>query len=270
MNTEQSPPTTPPNRWTLPMVACHSAARRWPRPPSLRAPSGASWPPGRSWPAGVCRQRVAELLHTSRRSIGRMVEADVTAALVDVDVVDQARTYVADTAIRGSTAEEREAAAAWLVHAVRDEQHVARFHQRTPSRRPTASARATTTVKRNNAGSPMKRPAVTPVTRSATRPGPPPEMFAPDSVDALTRQQQRIVHRSALLAYVITAENRSGHALTLGDALLELLADITEAARMIGTILQQVGSDGPAPQYTARSQRSVAPGQRRLERLMAT
>jgi hypothetical protein len=33
--------------------------------------------------------------------------------------------------------------------------------------------------------------------------------------------------------------------LTLGDALGEFLADITEAARMIGTILQQVGSDAP-------------------------
>ncbi len=67
-------------------------------------------------------------------------------------------------------------------------------------------------------------------------------MFALDQVDALTRQQQRIVHRSALLAYVIAAETRSGQPLALGDALGELLADITEAARTIGTILQAAGA----------------------------
>ena len=65
------------------------------------------------------------------------------------------------------------------------------------------------------------------------------------SVDALTRQQQRIVHRSALMDYVIAAEKRSGQPLTLGDALAELLADITEAARTIGTILQAAGNGRP-------------------------
>ena len=62
----------------------------------------------------------------------------------------QARTCLADTAIRGSTAEEREAAAAWLVHAVRDEQHVARFTSG-PSRRPTAQRDGTPS--RNDTGS---------------------------------------------------------------------------------------------------------------------
>jgi hypothetical protein len=56
----------------------------------------------------------------------------------------------------------------------------------------------------------------------------------------LTRQQQRILHRSALIDYVIVAETRGGQALTLGDALGELLTDITEAAT-VGTILQQAG-----------------------------
>jgi hypothetical protein len=44
-----------------------------------------------------------------------------------------------------------------------------------------------------------------------------------------------------VISYVLTAETRSGQTLALGDALAELLADITEAARTIGTILQQVG-----------------------------
>jgi hypothetical protein len=37
---------------------------------------------------------------------------------------------------------------------------------------------------------------------------------------------------------VLTAEQRNGARLTLGDALTELLTDISEAARTIGTILQ--------------------------------
>ena len=167
-----------------------------------------------------------------------MVEADVTAALRDVDVVDQARTYLADTASRGSTAEEREAADAWLVHAVRDEQQVEQFHQRTGVSRPTAQARVAIRAGKRNGG-PVKRPAVTPATpstrsrsaagrvraRSARRP------YAPATA-------HRVSQRA--LAYVIAAENRSGQALTLGDALAELLADITEAARTIGTILRGV------------------------------
>jgi hypothetical protein len=37
---------------------------------------------------------------------------------------------------------------------------------------------------------------------------------------------------------VLAAEKRTGAPLTMGDALAELLADITEAARTIGTLLQ--------------------------------
>jgi hypothetical protein len=44
-----------------------------------------------------------------------------------------------------------------------------------------------------------------------------------------------ILHRSALIDYVIAAETRSGQPLALGDALAELLADITDAARHGGS-----------------------------------
>jgi len=57
-------------------------------------------------------------------------------------------------------------------------------------------------------------------------------------LDALQRQQQRILQRSALIDYVLAAERQRGQTFTLGDALAELLADITEAARTIGTLLQ--------------------------------
>ena len=131
MNTEPESSEAPPLR--------RSATRRpVPSGASVTAATAGRELAARALLAGGCLQtRVAELLHTSRRSVGRMVEADVTAALRDADVVDQARTCLADTAIRGSTAEEREAADAWLVHALRDERHVERFHQRTvASRRP--------------------------------------------------------------------------------------------------------------------------------------
>jgi hypothetical protein len=68
----------------------------------------------------------------------------------------------------------------------------------------------------------------------------------------LRRQQQRILHHSTLVDYVLTAEIRSGGPLTMGDALAELLGDITEAARTIGAILQQVGNGGPPRTATAR------------------
>ncbi len=70
-------------------------------------------------------------------------------------------------------------------------------------------------------------------------------MFARDQLDALTRHQQRILHRSALINYVIAAETRGSQPLALGDALGELLSDITEAARTIALILQQVGNGRP-------------------------
>ena len=59
-----------------------------------------------------------------------------------------------------------------------------------------------------------------------------------EQVDALTRQQQRILHRSALIDCVLVAEKQGGQTLTMGDAVAEFLADVIEAACTIGTILQ--------------------------------
>jgi hypothetical protein len=67
----------------------------------------------------------------------------------------------------------------------------------------------------------------------------PPPILAREQVDALTRQHQRILHRASLIDYVLAAEKQAGQTLTLGDALAELVADITDAARAIGAIVQQ-------------------------------
>jgi hypothetical protein len=73
---------------------------------------------------------------------------------------------------------------------------------------------------------------------------PAPSSLPITQIDALARQQQRILHRTQLIDYVLAAEQRNGGTLTMGDALAELLADITEAARTIGTILPRTETAG--------------------------
>ena len=50
-----------------------------------------------------------------------------------------------------------------------------------------------------------------------------------------------------MIGYVLAAEQRNGARLTLGDALAELLQDITDAARAIGVIVQPLASAQPRP-----------------------
>jgi hypothetical protein len=52
------------------------------------------------------------------------------------------------------------------------------------------------------------------------------------------RKLRGVERPNALIDYVLAAERQRGQTLTMGDALAELLADITEAARTIGTLLQ--------------------------------
>jgi hypothetical protein len=186
--------------------------------------------------AGRTQQRVATLLETSRRSVGRAGETDLAAALHDAAVVTEARSVLAATARQGSTDAERDAALAWLQEAARDEHQAERDDQadRTQASRRVAARR------------PAPRHPARPSRNGAHRHGAatltavlldPPARASLDHVDALRRQQQRILHRTELLNYVLTAEKRSGAPLTMGDALAELLGDIAEAARAIGTLL---------------------------------
>jgi hypothetical protein len=118
---------------------------------------------------------------------------------------------------------------AWLEDVARDDRQVARVPV---SRRP--AARRPAPVRRVPTNGAHRHGAATPTT-----PTPAPHVSAPLlQVDALRRQQQRILHRSALIGFVLAAERQSGQTLTMGDALAEILADIAEAARTIGTLLQ--------------------------------
>ena len=189
--------------------------------------------------AGCAPPRVSELLGVSRRTLGRMVAADLTAALHEAPLVEQARTWLVDSARRGRcTAEERDAAIAWLRDAPHDAPPVARVRPQAASRRPAAATSPPRRGRTRHGRLPRSRPS---------NGGPPLSALARAQVDALTRQQQRILHRSALLTYVLAAEQQNGQPLTLGDALAELLADITEAARTIGTLLQPAPDGRPHP-----------------------
>jgi len=166
------------------------------------------------------QQRVSELLETSRRRIGRAADTDLTSALQDAAVVAEARSIVAHTARCGSTEHERQAADTWLTEAQHEQRPVE------------TSPRRVATVRR-------KKPVAKPATPSKN--GIPRTAAAPvlPQIDALERQQHRILHRSGLISYVLATEQQNGQRLTMGEALAELLADITEAARTSVTILQQ-------------------------------
>ena len=84
----------------------------------------------------------------------------------------------------------------------------------------------------------MKHPPARPTPHG---PAPPHAALALEQVEELTRQQQRILHRPVLIDYVLAG----GQALTMGEALADLLADIIDAARAIGTMLQQAGNGTP-------------------------
>ena len=119
---------------------------------------------------------------------------------------------------------------AWLQEAAYDEHQVARVQaSRRRANAPTASLHA----RRPTAHGAHRNGSATLTTAIADHA---PALLT--QLEALRRQQQRILHRSALIDYVLAAEKRGGEPLVMGDALAELLADITEAARTIGTILQ--------------------------------
>jgi hypothetical protein len=185
---------------------------------------------------GACtQQRVSDLLGVSRRTIGRMADADCSTGLRDPQVLEGARTCLEETASRGSTAAERMAAAAWLQEAARDEHQVVRTRGPPP---PPVLSPVVRPTPRGLPRRPRRQLAPRNGSTSATPATPGPPVTPLPQVDALRRQQQRILHRSALIDYVLAAEKRGGETLTMGDALAELLADITEAARTIGTLLQ--------------------------------
>ena len=115
--------------------------------------------------AHCSQERVSELLGLSRRTLSQTVNPDFVAALLDAAVVEQAGVDVSGGQCEPRQyLDEREAAAAWLVHAMRDEHRIEQFHQRTSARRPAATAKARVAIRARNrhGGGSVKRLATTP------------------------------------------------------------------------------------------------------------
>jgi hypothetical protein len=192
---------------------------------------------------GTCsQQRVAELFGTSRRTVGRLADGEYAPALRDPQALERARTCLEATAARGSTAAERTAAGTWLTAAARDAHHaeVTASRHVHPPERPvpkTAAARASRLLRNVKVTAAHVRRSSRPGARRAAGPDDPPAPAPRIPVEALRRQQQRILHHSAIVNYILLAEQRGGAPQTPWAALGELISDITEAAQTIGTFL---------------------------------
>jgi hypothetical protein len=151
------------------------------------------------------QQRVSDLLGVSRRTIGRMADADCTTALHDR---------------RCSRGRGR----VWP--------------------RPPAAAAPSRNARRRSRGS--KTPlATSPRSRGCRRHADAPPHADKGRCVAPAAPASAAAHSASQRAHRLPARGRAAARLTMGDALAELLADIIEAARTIGTPLQQVGNGRP-------------------------
>jgi hypothetical protein len=208
---------------------------------------------GRALLAGCSKPRTRDLLGVSSRTVGRIADADLTDALQDAEAVEQARTCLAETASRGSTPAERDAAEAWLRETMRDARQVERVRAKAISRRS-----ATTATRHVPARRPHRNGTATPAKPKAEE-TPTPSGLALEQVDELQRQQRRILHRSTVIDCVLKAEGLAGPShgaaedtRTMGNALIELVTDVIEASRTIEAILLQFGTARPSRPATAR------------------
>ena len=179
--------------------------------------------------AGCTQEGVAVLLNTSRRSMGRLLAADVTAAIHDVDARTTARTCLEGA---DSTTEERDAAEAWLLQAERDERPAERVRPETEHARTRPASGHAPGAGSSSAKPPAKQPAAKPQSCAGA---PPRASLA--QLEALTREQQRIERRSLILPCALTPLDP----VPLREALADLVTEIAESARVIGMLLRPVG-----------------------------
>jgi hypothetical protein len=191
--------------------------------------------------AECSQQRAADLIGSNRRTLGRMVETDLTTALRNPQALERARTCLEDTAGRGSTAEERAAAVAWLTVAARDEHQV--------EAKPVAVTPRVSTSRPRKARGPARRPTRTAVTRhgaatsttNTSRPDAaprPPAALSPaactrDQMDGCGRLHRRIRVRADVIRRLLEPETTHDDLL---DIVLELLVDIRADAEALDTL----------------------------------
>src|SRR5262245_44640709 len=225
-----------------------------PAPPA--PPSGRALAARALLGAGCTYARVGALLGTSRRTIGRTADLDVSAAVQNPETLTRARGCLVESEQRGSTADERGAALDWLGHALREQPG-----ERPPADRPDPQAASPGPMgEASPPGPPRDEPTPRPhaapaprvphhgpgrivrgrprgpstpggsptASRACATPAPSPSLppgLALEQLHALTQQQQRILHRSVVLAWAMHAEGLDPS--TLRAAIADLLADIT-------------------------------------------
>jgi hypothetical protein len=200
--------------------------------------------------AGACctRVRVGRVLGISTRTLGRdLDDAPQVGRLGDAPVVERAAALIAESASRGSTSAERDAAHTWLREEAAGVPRAIRPRPQTPPRAhaPDGTATPRRTARRNGRGL-VRRPEADVDVEAQTVPSP---TWSPDQVNTLRRDQRRILGRSLVIHSVLAgdlrlfADEASREPCSVSQTLAELLDDITEAARHIGEIL-----DGPVDQ----------------------
>jgi hypothetical protein len=181
--------------------------------------------------AGCTQARVGELLGVSRRTVGRTADLDVSVALGDAQALTAARACLERA---DATTEERDAAEAWLLQAERDERPSEEALPEAGSARTRAPSVHEGRAGNGSGKTRAKRPAARPAPCAA---GPPRASLPLVQVEALTREQQRIERRTLVLGSALTTLDPA----PMRDALVELVAEIAESARVIGRLLQPAG-----------------------------
>jgi hypothetical protein len=170
----------------------------------------------------------------------RIAQRKTLTGAPEPKVREMAHTLLEESLTRGGTVEERDAARAWLQTSTSD----------TAER--CTSATAPANVEKQNTtfasaepspSSSRRRPAVSASRPSATK-APVGQTImngagglSSEQMDALTTQQQRILRRSTVIDCVLRAEDLD--ALTMRQAVRDLLEDIATATHRIGAIVQQ-------------------------------
>jgi hypothetical protein len=200
------------------------------------------------------RKRIIELLRISKWTLERIAQRKTVADTPDPKVLEMAHACLEESSSRGSTPEERAAALAWLRTPTLASADTVKSctpedppvvvlpapEAAIPEKRNTTIASADSSAspsspRRLRVSSSPAPATTTPAARAPTHGGG--GGLSVEQMDALTTQQQRILRRSTVIDCVLRAEDLD--AMTMRQAVRDLLEDIAAATHTIGTIVQQ-------------------------------
>jgi hypothetical protein len=198
--------------------------------------------------AHCSQRRVIALLRVSRWTLDRITHGKTVTGLPEPEVLEMAQTCLEESTNRGSTAEERQAARAWLqtptiptpITAETPDANVGRdVRNATAIVAPPGAAVATPAAadsgRRPRVASSYPSAEMTSAVERAKNDAH--ASLALKHLETVSQQQRRILHRTVILDYALKAEALD--LCMLRAALAELVSDINDAARAIGVIVQQ-------------------------------